>query len=250
MDDSAWASPPPALRVDGGDVHVWRIPLDLPPPLLTDLAAVLSADEQARAARFRFDIHRTRFTAGRAVLRHLLARYLDVRPDEVAFRYSAHGKPSLDGSAAESGLRFNFSNAGGMALAAFARGRDLGVDLEELVRVADFAAIAERFFSPAENAALLALPPESRDAAFFTCWTRKEAYIKAVGEGLSIPLDSFDVTLAPGDPPRLLATRGEPGGVTRWSLHALHPGPGFVGALAVEGSAPEVRCFAWEPPAA
>ncbi len=249
MDDSAWASPPPALRVDGGDVHVWRIPLDLPPPLLTDLAAVLSADEQARAARFRFDIHRTRFTAGRAVLRHLLARYLDVRPDEVAFRYSAHGKPSLDGSAAESGLRFNFSNAGGMALAAFARGRDLGVDLEELVRVADFAGIAQRFFSPAENAALLALPPESRDAAFFTCWTRKEAYIKAVGEGLSIPLDSFDVTLAPGDPPRLLATRGEPGGVTRWSLHALHPGPGFVGALAVEGSAPEVRCFAWEPPA-
>jgi 4'-phosphopantetheinyl transferase len=228
-------------------VHVWRIPLDLPPPLLTDHSAALSADEKARAARFRFDIHRTRFTAGRAVLRHLLAGYLKVRPGEVSFRYSAHGKPSLAGSAADSGLRFNFSNAGGMALAAFALEREVGVDLEELKRVADFAAISKRYFSPAENEALRALPPEPREAAFFTCWTRKEAYIKAVGEGLSIPLGSFDVTLAPGDPPRLLATRGEPGGEARWSLHALDPGPGYVGALAVEGPAPEVHCFDWEP---
>jgi 4'-phosphopantetheinyl transferase len=137
-----------------------------------------------------------------------------------------------------------------LGLAAFVLGREVGVDLEELKPVADFAGIAERFFSPAENRALLALPAESRDAAFFTCWTRKEAYIKAVGEGLSIPLDSFDVTLAPGDPPRLLATRAEPGGEMRWSLHELHPGPGFVGALAVEAPAPEVRCFHLEPPAA
>jgi 4'-phosphopantetheinyl transferase len=204
-------------------VHVWRVPLDL--PLLSNLSAALDADEQARAARFRFDTHRTRFTAGRAILRHLLARYLEIRPHEVVFRYSAHGKPSLDGSAAESGLRFNFSNAGGMGLAAFVLDREVGVDLEEIKPVTDFAGIAERFFSPAENRALLALSAEARDAAFFTCWTRKEAYIKAVGEGLSIPLDSFDVTLAPGDPPRLLATRAEPGGSVRWSLHELHPAP-------------------------
>lgn len=229
---------------------MWRVPLDIPPQLLSTLSAALDADEKARAARFRFDIHRTRFTAGRAVLRHLLARYLEIRADEVAFRYSAHGKPSLDGSAAGSGLRFNFSNAAGMGLAAFALRRDLGVDLEELKRVADFAAIAQRFFSPAENEVLFALPPESRDAAFFTCWTRKEAYIKAVGEGLSIPLDSFDVALAPGAPARLLATRGEPGGEIRWSLHELHPGAGFVGALAVEAPSPEVRCFDWQTPAA
>jgi len=238
---------PVPLSPGGDDVHVWRIPLDLPPPLLAGLAAVLSADERSRAARFRFDIHRTRFTAGRAALRHLLASYLRIRPGEVSFRYSAHGKPSLAGSAAGSGLRFNFSNAGGLALAAFVLDREVGVDVEEVKRVADFTAIAERFFSPAENEVLRALPPESRDAAFFTCWTRKEAYIKAVGEGLSIPLDSFDVTLAPGGPPRLLATRGEPGGEARWSLHALHPGPGFVGALAVEAPEPEVRCFDWEP---
>lgn len=239
-------SVPPPLTPGGDDVHVWRIPLDPPPPLLTDLSAALSADERSRAARFRFDIHRTRFTAGRAVLRHLLASYLKMRPDEVSFRYSAHGKPSLAGSAADSGLRFNFSNAGGMALAAFVLDREVGVDLEELKRVADFAAIAERYFSAAENEAMRALPPESRDAAFFTCWTRKEAYIKALGEGLSVPLDSFDVTLAPGEPPRLLATRGETGGAPRWSLHALDPGPGYVGALAVEAPAPEVRCFDWE----
>ncbi|HEX8213441.1 MAG TPA: 4'-phosphopantetheinyl transferase superfamily protein [Longimicrobium sp.] len=250
MADPVWAAPPAALALHPHDVHVWRVRLDLTPHLLSKLSAALDADEQARAARFRFDIHRTRFTAGRAILRHLLARYLEIRPDEMVFRYSAHGKPSLDGSAADSGLRFNFSNAGGMGLAAFALGREVGVDLEELVRVADFASIAERFFSPAENEALLALPPKSRDAAFFTCWTRKEAYIKAVGEGLSIPLDSFDVTLAPGDPPRLLATRGEPGGELRWSLHELHPGPGFVGALAVEAPAPAVHWFDWEPPAA
>jgi 4'-phosphopantetheinyl transferase len=241
-----WAAPPAALGLHAHEVHVWRVPLDLPSPSVSNL----SADEQARAARFRFDVHRTRFTAGRAALRHLLGRYLEIRPEEVVFRYSAHGKPSLDGSAAGSGLRFNFSNAGGLGLAAFVLHREVGVDLEELKPVADFAGIAERFFSPAENRVLLALPAESRDVAFFTCWTRKEAYIKALGEGLSIPLDSFDVTLAPGDAPRLLATRAEPGGGARWSLHELHPGPGFVGALAVEAPAPEVRCFDWEPPAA
>ena len=229
---------------------MWRVSLDPPSSLLSDLSALLSVDEQERAARFRFDVHRTRFTAGRAALRHLLARYLEIGPEEVVFGYSAHGKPSLGGSVAESGVRFNFSNAGGMGLAAFVLDREVGVDLEELKPVTDFAGIAERFFSPAENRALLALPAEARDAAFFTCWTRKEAYIKAVGEGLSIPLDSFDVTLAPGDSPRLLATRGEPGCELRWSLHELHPGPGFVGALAVEAPAPTVRCFGWEPPAA
>lgn len=229
---------------------MWRVPLDLPPQILSALSAVLSVDEQARAARFRSDVHRTRFIAGRAVLRQLLARYVKIRPEEVVFRYSEHGKPSLEGGAAESELRFNFSNAGGMGLAAIVLGREVGVDLEELKAVSDFSGIAERFFSPAENEVLLALPAQSRDAAFFTCWTRKEAYIKAVGEGLSIPLDSFDVTLAPGDPARLLATRGETGGEVRWSLHELHPGPGFVGALAVEAPAREVLCFDWEPPAA
>ena len=228
-------------------MHVWRVQLHAPPP---DAAAALSADERQRAARFRFDVHRDRYVAGRAALRHLLARYLGVGADELSFRYSAHGKPALHGSAAAAGVCFNVSNAEGTALAAFTLRRRLGVDLEAIRPMPDWAELASQFFSPAENEALRALPPGVREAAFFTCWTRKEAYVKALGGGLSIPLDSFDVSLAPGEPPRLLRAAGHPDAADSWSLHELSPGAPYVAALAVQGRAPTLRClqFRWPTP--
>ena len=241
-----------------GEVHVWRTALDLDPPRVAALADSLSPDERDRAARFHFERDRVRFTVARGVLRALLGRYLDLPAPALAFDYGAHGKPALAaamGARAMAGspgaeVRFNLSHSAGVALCAVTRGRDVGVDVEGLR--ADFATdeIAERFFSPAERVALRALPAAARCAAFFACWTRKEAYIKARGLGLAIPLDAFDVSLAPHEPAALLATRDEPGETVRWSLQALTPGVGFAGALVAEGHGWRVSCLGEVPDAA
>nr|ASV46661.1 hypothetical protein [uncultured bacterium] len=144
------------------------------------------------------------------------------------------------------GIRFNVSHSGEMALYAFARGRELGVDVEEVRRMEDGLHIAERFFSQAEVAVFRSLPEEIRDDAFFNCWTRKEAYIKAVGEGLSFPLHVFDVSLAPGEPARLLASR-DPQQAERWSLRGLpDPAPGYRAAIVVEGEGWDLACWRWD----
>ncbi|MDB4949108.1 MAG: phosphopantetheinyl transferase [Gemmatimonadetes bacterium] len=242
----AWPHPPaPHPALGPREVHVWRIPLQPPEPTVRRLEATLSDDERARAARFRFPAHRVAYVAGRGVLRALLGRYLGTDPRAVRFGYTAHGKPHLAPVAGGPDLRFNLSNTETLALAAFALGRDLGVDLERVKPMPDAADIAARFFSAPENEAFRAVPPASRELAFFTCWTRKEAYIKAVGEGLSMPLDRFDVAFAPGEPARLLATRPDPAEAARWTLRELEPGEGHVGALMAAGSDWSVATWHW-----
>lgn len=249
MPGEGWAAPPPGrIAITPDEVHVWRASLRPSAPVLARLEAHLSPDERARAARFRFPRHRDAFIAGRGAQREILARYTGLAPADLAWRATEHGKLSLDGPVAASGIRFNVSNSGGLALYAVALGRELGVDLEELRPMPDGMEIARRFFSAPENEVFAALPAEARDAAFFACWTRKEAYIKAVGEGLSMPLDRFDVAFAPGEPPRLLATRGDEAEASRWTLLELHPGPGYVGALAVEGDGWKAVLFDFDEP--
>jgi 4'-phosphopantetheinyl transferase len=230
-----------------GEVHVWRASLAASPDELDRLHALLSDEERVRAARFRFEMHRDRFVAGRGTQRLLLARYLGVHPAAIRYRYAAHGKPALDGPEAESGLRFNVSNAEDGLLVALTLGREVGVDLEPVHRVVDRDAVARRFFSAPENLVYDTVAEDQRDAAFFTCWTRKEAYIKAVGDGLSMPLHCFDVTLRPGEPARLLATRGDPSQAERWTLRELDPGAGWLGAIVVEGADFALRLFDWDP---
>jgi 4'-phosphopantetheinyl transferase len=242
-----WSPGPARPRLVAGEAHVWRASLAAGVDELARLHELLSDEERARAARFRFPVHRERFISGRATQRLLLARYLDVAPTAIRYRYAAHGKPALDGPEAASGIRFNVSNAEDGLLVALAMEREVGVDLEPLHRVVDRDAVARRFFSIPENRVYDTIAEEERDAAFFTCWTRKEAYIKAVGDGLTMPLDCFDVTLRPGEPARLLATRGDPAQAGRWTLRELDPGPGWLGALVVEGPPAEVRCFDWDP---
>jgi 4'-phosphopantetheinyl transferase len=234
---------PPALAA--GEVHVWRAPLEPPAHLLQRLEATLAGDERARAARFRMPVHRGRYVAGRGILRVLLGAYLGLRPEELRFAYTPHDKPYLPDQEHTGGLRFNLSNAEDLALVAFARGRRLGVDLENLKPMPDALSIATRFFSAPENQAFATVPEAERERAFFTCWTRKEAFVKAVGEGLSMPLDRFDVTLLPHEPARLLATRPDPAEAARWSLHHLDPGPGWIGALMVEGEECQPLCRDW-----
>ena len=219
-----------AQRLSPDEVHVWSADLDRLPE--AELGEALSADERERARRFRFDRDRRRFTTARGLLRRLLGRYLGRDPAGLRFAYGPRGKPSLGEG---HGLRFNVSHSGGLALLAFAWDRELGVDVEEEREVREAADIARRYFSPREEEELRRLREDQRQAAFFRCWTRKEAFIKATGDGLSRPLDAFDVTLRPGEPARLLRVAGEPEAESRFWLEDLRPAPGFAGALAVEG---------------
>ncbi len=240
-----WLYPPESLALADDEVHVWRAFLDLATEQVEDLYRSLTPDEQERAGRFRFQRDREHFIVARGVLRAILGRYLKVEPGQLHFRYSPYGKPALTGESGGETLRFNLSHSYGLALYAVARSREIGVDLEHIR--ADLASerMAEQFFSAREIAALRALPANVQTEAFFNCWTRKEAYVKARGKGLSLPLHQFDVSLAPGEPATLVSTRGDPLEASRWSLQALYPGPGYAATLAVEGHSWRLRCWQW-----
>jgi len=232
-----WAEAPESLSLTAGEVHVWRLELDQPEHVLAEFRSTLEDHELERASRVHFEKHRNHFVVGRGGLRHVLARYVDVRPEEFRFSYGDYGKPAL----AEGQLRFNMSHSHGVALFAVSTDRELGVDVEH-VR-ADFASedIAQRFFSRAEVKTFNALKKEEQVAAFFRCWTRKEAYIKAIGRGLSEPLDAFDVTLAPGDAAALL--RAERGDVARWTMFNIDAGAEYAAALAAETPVSSIQFF-------
>ncbi len=236
------AAPPPALGE--GELHLWAIPLDPPPERLAALGAALSADEWERAHRFRFEIHRRRFVAGRGALRALLGGYLGIAPGRLAFTYGERGKPDLAPGLVPRPLHFNLSHSHELGLLGVTWTREVGVDVEHLKPMDDLGTIAERFFAAAENASLRALPAEEHERAFFRCWTRKEAYLKAVGVGLAAPLDSFVVTLAPGEPARMLSLEGRAEAGARWRMWHLEPAPGYLGAAAIEGVEVALRCFA------
>jgi len=250
--DPAWNTPPPDMVLASDKVHVWRASLELTPTAILALRRTLAADELARVKRFHFTEDRTRFIAARGALRDILARYLGTEANQVCFRYSSHGKPSLAAGSQRGGqrkppLHFNLSHTSDLALVAIARGRRVGVDIESMRTDIAQDLIAARSFSPREQARLRALPIHLKAQGFFNCWTRKEAYIKARGEGLSLPLDQFDVSLAPGEPARLLHVEGDAEEASRWTLAELAPGPGYVAALVVEGHGWRLACWQWAP---
>ncbi|MDQ2717239.1 MAG: 4'-phosphopantetheinyl transferase superfamily protein, partial [Chloroflexota bacterium] len=237
-----WQTSPASFELSDDEVHVWRAALDLPEERVQDLERTLAADERERAAPFRFPEHRMHYIVARGTLRTLLGRYLGREPAMLRFCYNEYGKPALV-SAGDQALCFNVSHAHGLALYAFARGRDVGIDVEYVRVEMDFLEIAERFFSPYEVARLRAVSPDEQCRAFFNCWTRKEAYIKARGMGLSLALDQFDVSLTPGEPAALLRIREAGQDSCDWSLHALSPGEEYVAALAVKGR--PTRIMGW-----
>jgi len=238
---TTWCEAPESLSLATGEVHVWRVELDQPEHLLEKFRETLEEHELDRASRFHFEKHRRHFVVSRGVLRQLLARYLDADPATLRFSYGAYGKPALDGKHKNSRLRFNMSHSHEVALFAFAEDRELGVDVEHIR--ADFASeeIARRFFSHREVETFNAIPQQDQVAAFFRCWTRKEAYIKAIGRGLSQALDQFDVTLAAEEPAALLWCNEDD--ASRWSMSDLDVGSEYAGALAVEGQASNLRCW-------
>ncbi len=232
---SKWLEPPQSLSLKAGQVHVWRISLEQEEQLLDRFRRTLAPEELDRAGRFRFERLQKHFVAGHGFLRSVLARYLSVPPEDLKFTYNAYGKPSLAG---EESLQFNMSHSHEIGLVAVTRDAAVGVDVEHIR--ADFASdeIARRFFSRVEVETFNSLSKEEQVAAFFRCWTRKEAYIKAIGKGLSQPLDGFDVTLAPAEPAALLRPGDED--TATWSFSDIDVGPAYASALAVEGSHPQI----------
>lgn len=247
-DKGIWLAAPSdsdaACRLAPGQVHLWRASLDLPSGRVRDLERFLSPDELARAKRFVVRGARERYTTARAVLRNILARYVSAPPDDLRFSYTEHGKPDLVHPATS--LQFNVSHSHDLAVYALTTGQPLGVDVEYLHRraIVDRLKIAHRFFSDREYNALASLPRYRRDQAFLVCWTRKEAFVKAIGQGLSCPLDQFDVTVDPGDPAELLATRWDVLEAQRWSMTGIDPGPDYVGAMVVKTR--DVRLSFWQ----
>ncbi len=215
-----------------GDVHVMAADLDR----LSADAHLLAEDERERATRYRFERDRRRFVAGRAALRRLLADYLDCTPTEVELSYGPHGKPFVR----QPDLSFNVSHSAGCGLFAFAPGFELGIDVELPGCREDDERVAAQFFSPHEVATLRAQPPRRRPVAFLRCWTRKEAYVKARGEGLQLPLRDFDVAFDPAVPAALLRTAWSPDEPAQWMLRDVSSlSGGAVAALAAR--APEIR---------
>jgi 4'-phosphopantetheinyl transferase len=243
--DQQWLPLPNILILQPGEVHCWRASLNQPDMTFQHLQAILSPDEQAKAARFHFAKDRNHYIVARGILRTLLGGYLQSDPRSLRFSYNAYGKPALDRTAHHEDVRFNLAHSHGLALCAFAPGREVGIDVEYMKPDIDVVQVARHSFSPGEQAALHALPPEDRLQGFYNGWTRKEAYIKARGMGVSLRLDRFDVSLKPGEPAALLYSREDPQEAARWVLIGLEPGEGYAGALAVEGRGWRLRRFEW-----
>jgi 4'-phosphopantetheinyl transferase len=245
----SWPSAPPAGPLAADEVHVWCAVLERPAAELERLARLLSGDEQERAARFRLAPVREQFVVARACLRSLLGGYLGVEPGRVVFSLGPQGKPRLASPAPSPPLFFNLSHSHGLALVALALVGEVGVDVEQLRPQTNNLELAERFFSPPEAAALRALPAWQREEAFFHVWTRKEAFMKATGFGLSHGLERSEMSVRPGEAARLLRLDGQEAPAARWSLQDLAPAPGYVGALALEAHGWRLSCRTWNPAA-
>jgi 4'-phosphopantetheinyl transferase len=225
------------------DVHVWRLMLNASDAAVDALTKVLSADERERAARFRFDRDRRRFVVARSGLRRVLGRYVGVAPELLAFEYGPYGKPRLLDRPTPV---FNVSHSEEWALIAVSADGVLGIDIEAVRELDDRDALAASVFSATENACLSALPAADRLRAFFRCWTRKEAFVKATGDGLARSLVGFDVTFAPGEAPAL-SIPADPPEAARWMVASLEPVPGFEVALVADGQGRNIRY--WTLPA-
>lgn len=239
-----WQPPSTLPYLADDEVHVWCAALTQPSEQVLQLAQTLSPDEAERAQRFVFDHDREYYIVGRGFLRHILAHYRQTDPAGIKFNYGPQGKPGL-APTLNSDIQFNLSHSGSLVLYAITRRHTIGVDIEAVRPLDDMAQIAKRFFSPVEAATLLKLPLEEQPEGFFNCWTRKEAFIKASGKGLSQPLDEFDVTLAPGQPARLLRVQDDSQAPYKWSLTHLIPATGYVAALAVAGQMTKIFCRQW-----
>ena len=241
----AWPLASRVVAPSPAEARIWSADLEPGAEAVDQLGTVLSPDERERAARFRFRRDSMRWIVARATLREILGACLDADPRAVTFVHGEKGKPALATHAGHRDLQFSLAHSAELAVYAVTVGYPVGVDVERLRAVPGMDWSAERTFTPEECAALRALPEALRPAGFFNCWTRKEAYIKAVGLGLSYPLAAFSVSLAPGEPARLRSVGIDPAHAETWTMTALTPRDGFVGAVVVGARPVRVVCQRW-----
>lgn len=242
---AAWSTPPQDLELKPNEVHVWRVCLDVADSTVESLLPILCVAERQRAERFRFQKDRKQFVVTRSVLRIILGGYLEKEPNALSFCYNQYGKPELASRGdRDRTIRFNLSHSHGLALIAVAQNLDIGIDLEYIRPDVSWEQIAQSYFSTQEREMLRQCPADLKALAFFTVWTRKEAYIKAKGKGLSLPLDRFDVSVVPGAA-KLLNVQGDDREAERWSLVELTPGSGYAATLAAEAGNWQIKLWQW-----
>lgn len=242
----SWDVPPLSLKLFKSEVHLWRTRLDLSSPQIEKLSKILSPDELKRANRFHFERDRQHFIAGRGILRKILQSYTGIESSRVQFRYSASGKPMLaNANSIAQKLNFNLSHSRNLALYAFSCERPVGVDVEQIRPLEDAEKLAQRFFSIREYAFISTLPQERQQEAFFKFWTCKEAYLKAIGDGLA-SLNKVEVAFEDNKPPILLNIPGDTHQASHWSLLQLFPHSGYVGTLAVKGQRRDWNLKSWD----
>ena len=243
---------PASLALPTDEIHVFRLELDLPPEVIARLGGLLSEEEAAQAARFHFARDRVRFTARRAQLRTLVARYVGGAGADVRFASGPHGKPLLEGPHGAPRFQLSVARSDRLAVVAVTSDDELGVDLERVRTLPDALPVARRFFSEEERRHLESLAPHRLDAAFFSYWTRKEAMVKSMGLGLHQPLDSFTLSVPGSLVPERVVVEGSDRTsrlTSRWLLPVPSPDTSFLAALATAGAPRPVRCFAWPTPA-
>ena len=240
-----WAACSSVPQLAGGDIHVWAAPLNIASGRLERFAATLSSDENERAGRFRFERHRRRFIAGRSILREVLGQYVQAKPAALRFTYSNNGKPSLAADSTNAPVHFNLAHSDDLLLIAVTRIGEIGVDVERIRSIKEMDELVARFFSVRETEAFQKVPPDEKPGAFFNLWTRKEALLKATGEGITRSLSLVEVSFLPGELARLLAISGDASKAVQWKLRELSPAPGFTGAFAVQAEDISLRCVRW-----
>ena len=241
-----WNVPDEELELSENEVHVWRASLQVSNHEYSMMQRVLSDNEHAHALRFAFEKDRRRWVIAHGVLRRLLSRYLLVETGYIQFSSNPYGKPAVSSPPRGERLHFNMAHSVDLALYAFSYNQPVGIDVEYMREDVEFEPLARSYFSAREYATLQTLPTQLQQEAFFLCWTRKEAYLKAKGKGLSIPLTTFDVSLIPGEPAALLSSQEDVNAPGRWLLFDLAPGVNYAGALAVDGVGKKISCWDWQ----
>ena len=240
-----WRSPLLKPVLGSNDVHIWKASLEQPAECMQLLTQILSHDEQKRSKRFYFQEDARHFIACRGILRAILGYYLGREPQQLQFCYNYNGKPALGENSEDRFLHFNLSHSQGLALYAVTSSREIGIDLERIRNIPNFERIAIRFFSPEEYTILHDLPENQKNEVFFTYWTCKEAYVKALGRGLSVPFSQFDVSIRKEESVVLLNTKWNQEEGTRWYLHQLVPESNYVAAIAIESFSWRLYCWQW-----
>lgn len=228
------------------EIHIWVVALDQQLSENIRFIQTLSTDERMRAGRFHFQEDRKRFIARHGILRKILGYYLGVKASEIRFYHGKNGKPAIIETTGRGTIQFNLSHSNGVAVFAFARNHEVGVDIEHIHDISEIEQIVERFFSLNEYEVLRSLPDSQKKEAFFNGWTCKEAFVKALGDGLSLPLDKFDVALVPGEPAELIRIESDSREALKWSIQKLKSASDYSGALAVKSHLFEIKYLQWE----